>query len=477
MKAKHLISLAVTAIMAISVAAQENNTANAEQWVHIYRTDNRFTSHPVSEISSLDYEGNVTAAGDYAAQSMLVTTADGEIENIPLNVIGSWKIGSDVPKIFITTETEADDVASKSEYLRGTLEIDGQGIIEDFPATAMGIRGRGNSTWKPEEGIKLPYRVKFDKKQSLAGMKKAKNYVLLANYYDHSLMRNALAMEIARLLGIKYVNTMIPVDVYFNGKYKGSYNLTEKVGLNSGSLHDIDENSSILFELDNMMDEQYCFLSQRFGLPVMVKDPDLTPEQFDGWKEDFTAAEVLVADNRADEAFDAEDFARYLIMFSLVANEELRHPKSCYIYKTRNSDGTPSKYHFGPVWDFDMGFGNIKNNNFSELMESAEWPIFGNSIEIGAAFFQKMYRQPAMKTACDNVMSEFIANDGPAKILQFFDDYAARIESTSARDMTAERVAGWRTYELDKEYVGKLRSWIEKRINYVISHPNYGICE
>lgn len=475
MKPIPFIYSAIACLFAITATAQKKSE-KGNQWIHVYRTDNAFTSYPASRIKSLSYDG-FDDYGNDQARSLVVSTVDGESVTVPFDAVINWKIGNDVPKVIIRTETESDDVTSKSDYLRGTLEIDGQGIIEDFPPTEMGIRGRGNSTWKPEDGIKLPYRVKFDKKQSLGGLKKAKNYVLLANYYDHSLMRNALAMEIARLLNIKYVNAMIPVDVYFNDKYKGSYNLTEKVGINSGSLHDLDEANSILFELDNMMDEQYCFQSARYGLPVMVKDPDLAPEQFEAWKTDFLEAEALVADGKACEAFDSEDFARYLIMFSLVANEELRHPKSGFIYKTKAPDGAESKYHFGPVWDFDMSFGNIKDNNFTDLMESAEWPIFSNTLEIGAAFFQKMYKQPEMKAACDKVMAEFIATDGPSKILGFFDEYATRIESTSERDITAERVNGWRTYELDKNYISRLRSWVEKRLNYVVSDPNYGICK
>ena len=475
-----------TLAYAIAVAVAANTITYAQQseptkWVHVFRTDNNFTSAPVNEIENITYTG--ASSDEWDPKAMALSTASHETTEIPLTAIDRWKIGNDVPKIIITTETPADEVASKEEYLRGTLQIDGQGIIDDFPATPMGIRGRGNSTWKPDEGIKLPYRVKFDKKQSLAGMKKAKNYVLLANHYDHSLIRNALAMEIARLLGIAYVNTMVPVDVYFNNIYKGSYNLTEKVGINSGSLHDLDEANSVLFELDDQMDEQYVFTSSIYNLPVMVKNPDMTQEQFDTWKADFEQAEQLVKNGRAHEAFDAKDFARYILMFSMVANRELRFPKSGYIYKTRSTDPndgeSKSLYHFGPVWDFDMAFGNVKDNQFYGLLDNTETPLFNSplGIQFGEVFFKAFFNQPAIKAACDEVMNEFIASDGPAKILNFYDEYAARIESTSARDMTADRVAGWRTYDFDKDYVVRLRAWIEKRINYVTTDENYGVCK
>ena len=54
----------------------------------------------------------------------------------------------------------------------------------------MQIRGRGNSSW---EYPKKPYKIKFDSRTSLLGMAKAKDYVLLAEYNDKSLIRNYMA--------------------------------------------------------------------------------------------------------------------------------------------------------------------------------------------------------------------------------------------------------------------------------------------
>ncbi|WP_295729429.1 CotH kinase family protein [uncultured Muribaculum sp.] len=455
--------------MAVSTAAAQT------PWLHIYRNDDSFTSRAASEVAELRYAGE--NVDDWSESSMVLVDNSGSRTEIPLSAIEDWAVGADVPQVYIVTDTPAEDVVSKTEYLRGTLRVDGCGIIADVPSTAMGVRGRGNSTWRPEDGIKLPYRVKFDSKISIGGMKKAKNYVLLANHFDHSLMRNALGMEIARLLGIKYVNTMIPCDVYFNGVYKGSYNLTEKVGINSGSMNDVDEANSVLFELDDQMDETYVFTSTYFNLPVMVKDPDLTEEQFEVWQADFTEAERLVKEGRACEAFDADDLAKYMVMFSICGNRELRFPKSGYIYKTRNADGSGSLYHFGPVWDFDMGFGNEKGNNFTDIMDNASLPLFHGALSIqpGVNFFSMLLSQTEIKAACDRVMKEFVENGGPEKVLEFFDGYAARIRPTWYRDMTAPKVAGWRTYSLDKDYIPRLRAWLAARLDYVTTSPTYGV--
>ena len=51
--------------------------------------------------------------------------------------------------------------------------------------------------------------------------------------------------------------------------------LTEAIGIRSNSV-DIDEDNSILFEIDKNYDEEWKFMSPLYNLPVMVKDPDMT---------------------------------------------------------------------------------------------------------------------------------------------------------------------------------------------------------
>ena len=88
------------------------------------------------------------------------------------------------------------------------------------------MKGRGNSTWGYP---KKPYRLKLNKKAEICGLGKAKNYVLLANHLDPTLMLNSVAFKIGRLLELPFTNHAIPVDVVLNGIYKGSYLLTEQI--------------------------------------------------------------------------------------------------------------------------------------------------------------------------------------------------------------------------------------------------------
>ena len=99
------------------------------------------------------------------------------------------------------------------------------------------IRGRGNSTWTVS---KKPYKIKLDKKADLFGMGKNKHWVLIANYYDNSLVRNRLTYYLGRKLGMEYTPECVPVDVIMNHEYLGSYLLCEQIRLDENR---VDENN------------------------------------------------------------------------------------------------------------------------------------------------------------------------------------------------------------------------------------------
>ena len=88
----------------------------------------------------------------------------------------------------------------KKTYLDATLKLfnDDKFALEEYQ---IEIRGRGNSTWT---NPKKPYRVKFPKATSILGMRKAKLYVLLADYFDPSGLRNYLAHSFSALLNLDY---------------------------------------------------------------------------------------------------------------------------------------------------------------------------------------------------------------------------------------------------------------------------------
>ena len=135
---------------------------------------------------------------------------------------------SELPVVYINTEG-GQAITSKEKYIDAELIIQGNETYNSKTTKlyngATEIRGRGNSTWSQP---KKPYRLKLDKKTDLLGMGKSKHWVLLANYLDESLQRNALAYNLSGSMGMEQMSTVF-VDVVLNGDFVGNYQLCENI--------------------------------------------------------------------------------------------------------------------------------------------------------------------------------------------------------------------------------------------------------
>lgn len=360
------------ALIAAAVGSMAFGASAQDQWIHVYchpKNDQQFDpenpakgtgvfySMPMNVVDSIRFTSTTSVAGKF--NRLRVFSEAEKNLTVAVSNIRKWAIGPNVATFRITTtlDPELAEVESKTDYLDATLTIDGYGVEADF-AGDVKVRGRGNSTWNYP---KKAYRLKLPVKDKLCGFRKAKNYVLLANYIDPSMMRNEAACLVNQYVGMPYPIHAKPVDVYFNNNLKGSYMLMEKVGFNNGSvdLTPEQEAQSIMFELDTNYDEELRQSSESFRLPVMLKDPDapLDPAEakiwFAEWMADFNEMERAVCSGKGiADHIDYPTLAKYLIVYNLTCNQELNHPKSVYLYKTKGG-----KYHFGPCWDFDWAFG------------------------------------------------------------------------------------------------------------------------
>lgn len=364
---------------------------------------------------------------------------------------------SAIPELTITTtDPSIAEIPSKDYYLEGTLAVNGRGGYEDYTGKTE-IKGRGNSTWGYP---KKPYRLKLNKKAEICGLGKAKNYVLLANHLDPTLMLNSVAFKIGRLLELPFTNHAIPVDVVLNGIYKGSYLLTEQIEVKENRV-DLDENNSVMWELDSYWDDEPKFKSTAFNLPVMVKDPDLTTEQFEYWKKDFNAfttqfAKEPLEGNSYVDMIDIESVAKFLITFNLVHNMEINHPKSVFLHKEGNG-----KYVMGPIWDFDWAYDYEGTSNHFGRYNT---PLFSSSMNgVGTAFFQRFLQDSRVKAIYKRTWQDFKNNKLDA-LLQYVDDYAVMLKPSVERNSEL-----WENTRSFDTKVKELKTWLRNRADYIDS--------
>lgn len=472
--------LLLAAASAASICAQD-------PWLHVYYPNGeQFRQFDMSEVLDVTF--------DQESGTMKVATLDDEIEIIGSH-IDHFTVGPNVPAIYLTSPDVYNEVYSKEIYANGNIQFKGMGIWDDIETTIQ-FRGRGNSTWGYP---KKPYRIKFSEKTKLGSLKKAKNYVLLANYIDPSMMRNFVAFKVEELIGMPYPNHAMPVNVYINGYYKGAYMATEKVGFNNGSV-DLDketEAASVLYELDtnNATSDEFPFDSDYFdydydggsNLPVRIKDPDAPTdakaqeEWFDKWVEEFDNLMYVIERGDEKEIFeniDLETLAKYILTFNVCCNQELCHPKSVFLYKIAGD-----KFYFGPGWDFDWAFGyqpTYTNWNSWSWSEDTSYknPLlgYGHQDHAGAGndgngglFFYKICNNATFKAKYKEVWDDFYQNHLP-EFWAAFDEYAAMLKPSAHLQSSESKI--YRGYESNVE---ELRQWVSKRIEYINSDENYGL--
>ena len=219
-------------------------------------------------------------------------------------------------------------------------------------------RERGNAS----RGFpKKPYRIKFDKKQHvLDAPAKAKKWTLINNYGDKTLMRNLLAFELSRRMGMDYTPYGTAVDVLLNGEYKGCYQLCDQVTINKNRVNitemtpEDNQGSALtggyLIEVDAYADQEKSWFKSNKGNPVTIKSPDedeITANQKQYIKNFFNQME-----SNWSTYLDLNSFLRHFLVGELSGNTDTYW--SVFMYKDRDED----LLHVGPVWDFDLAFNN-----------------------------------------------------------------------------------------------------------------------
>lgn len=260
-----------------------------------------------------------------------------------------------------------------------------------------GSTSQGGPNWYflPNIPMKMPYGFeiwtdttgKRTAELPLAGMATESDWVLNASYNDRTFLRDYLAQKIAKKMGLISSDVKF-VEVLINGQYQGVYLLMEKIkqGKNRvpiDKLHVTDNagdnlTGGYILKLDKTTGSasnavflsNYVTPNSTFKPPFMIDYPkkdSLTNSQFNyinGVVGEFEKS--LAEDNTLDptakyrKMIDMPSFVDYFIVNELSKNVDA-YRLSTYFYKERDSKG--GKLKMGPVWDYNLSFGNADYYN------------------------------------------------------------------------------------------------------------------
>ena len=203
------------------------------------------------------------------------------------------------------------------------------------------IKIRGNST---ADGFKKPYAIKLETKAHLLGRSDNK-YILLANCYDPTMMRNKLAFKMAEEMGVPFTPEFKYVGVYLNNEYKGMYLLTDSV------IDKIKFGFVIEAEQWDNPDTSVKYVVSRGGRKYKI--------HFDDGSSDI--AEMLNAVEESDNPpIDMYSFATYYVLQEFFKNADVG------VSSTVFSGGRDELIACCP-WDFDLSSGNYKEDMYPDL--------------------------------------------------------------------------------------------------------------
>lgn len=373
----------------------------------VYKKGDTIVTSPASSETTFTYRGKTTAYDNGIPQIFINSSRDTKTKDINLYTD--------------TTKTKVNASLMIKGADGSTTEVSNSGTVNV----------RGNSTSLAD---KKAYNLKFDSSINPFGMGTAKKWSLLANIFDKTMIRNYMGLNFQRYLestqtpfennvSKAFTSNCKNVDLYVDGKYLGTYLLTESVEVGADRVNidtsyydkttdDVKADSTpttvtingteyklydALLELanDSRLDtDAYYFktsvLGQQFGLndPVCSTDiagnklnPSLTGNSADAVKPQFVndiksylEGFETVINSTSYETSDAqfEDMKKFIDVDSFVdfyITSEYFMTKDIGFSSTRFYIKN-GKLYAGPLWDLDLSSGNIDDHENAQDFRS-----------------------------------------------------------------------------------------------------------
>ncbi len=377
-----------------------------------------------------------------------------------------------LPKLYITTQG-GSLIDSKENYVNATfrMEPNGQYNCDVFEGEGR-IKGRGNSTWGMP---KKPYKIKLDQAAGLLGLEPAKEWVLLANYIDKTLIRNYLAYKLSDLLDMPFSPAHEFVEVFLNGEHVGNYMLSDQIEIGESRVN-ISKTDGYLLEIDyrsRSESEENVGWFESSDITVALKDPDeLAPVRFNAIKNHVMTADKALTDYAAGNKnidyrryFDVESTIRWFLVNEFFKNGDAAGYSSIFFYKNKDDD----KLYMGPVWDFDIAAGNAAHQPY--CLDPTDWWVI-NMPRISRMYYADPTFEKRVKEIWRQYKPQFMS------IIQEVDVMAEKLDLSQKanyklwpdfNDPSYFVIQGNKTYQGQVAY---LKNFLQKRYNWMDAQFN-----
>ena len=406
---------------------------------------------------------------------------------------------TDVPTVYIDVEgvggTDADldkalykvRATGEAPYLNAVITVKDNGTDKDTKhlkefTDKVKIKVRGNSTANPTNGKKA-YRLKFDKKlgatkHDMLGLGySARNWTLLANVFDHSMIRNALSYHLEKEVGMDFCPGYKFADVVINGNYRGTYQICDHVEIDKNRVN-INEDTGWMLEFQgrgDMLDKPLCF--SKDGILMNIKNPEPADEKdeaqvaaviapiqdwFTGtWKSKWTGSNVFDTQTGWRSVNDEESLIKFWIITELTGDYD--GWMTVKAYKEADED----KLHYGPVWDKDLAYGNYSGEKSDVFISNTE-----NSSSLTGYLKEYLFKDPRFMAKAKARLKKLLGGGLVDRLCAKVDELGAIVAQTEELSNTkfprstkvGEEITNYATYA---EALEQLKTYLKTRFKTV----------
>jgi len=358
-----------------------------------------------------------------------------------------------------------------------------------------GIEIRGSSSTmfdKKNYGIELWKTAEDDTSFSLMGLPAESDWILHGPFSDKTLIRNYLAYALARDMGHYAPRTRF-CELFLNDQYRGVYVLIERIKRDSARV-DIAKllptdvtgdqlTGGYIVKIDRSAgDYSDGWFSPYLGTGSEGSSPffaysypqrdKIGPGQKTYIKNKITSFENALHGNQYLDPYtgyktfiDVSSFVDYFIMVELSKNTD-GYRLSTFLHKDR--DGKDPRLHMGPIWDYDLAFGNA---NYYDSFNAYGWNYTFVSDGWGTPFWwSRMMTDPYFLNMLYCRWHEFrqgVLSD--ESMMARIDSATAVIGDASGRNFVQWPIHGvwvWPNYFVGntfEEDVNFMKTWITNR--------------
>lgn len=390
----------------------------------------------------------------------------------------------------------------------------------DYAGNLRQLRGRGNGTWSHD---KKPYQFKLEEKADLLKTgdpaEKNRTWVLLAEATDPTMLHNRIALDLALEMGMESTSQSEFVDLYYDGDYRGTYLLAEKVQINEGRIDVLNyedlletwngnmagmtaenlhvsegENrfgnpysyvaemtvegepdlGSYLIEMQLGQDEMCAFkLNDDSGMYYTIKNPEVASdammryvsERVQEAKQTLLNGGVHPESGRTiEDDFDVDSFVRLALLAEFTYNLDAFSYASTWLVLPAGE----TQLKAGPAWDVDLAFRYFldgSNAGAVGLKENDGWMHDFYSCEPFVRAMQAVYRDEMYP-----LIQEILLGEKEGRYLRPLDAYLAELDASGRMDRKIWNGVKDHRLEYGDSYedeVFMLRQFVEERSEWL----------